>query len=70
MIGLHLFMLQMGYHLIGCNFKGKAIYTDVDMINAHDIGELYDCDMQAESHLLQGKVKRWGYEHLRDVNRL
>ena len=25
-----------------CNFEGRAIYTDVDMINFHDITELYE----------------------------
>ena len=44
-----------------CNFKGKAIYTDVDMINLHDIGELYDCDMQGKPFAAR-KGKRWGYE--------
>ena len=28
-----------------CNYEGRAIYTDVDMINFSDIGELFDMDM-------------------------
>ena len=28
-----------------CNFEGRAIYTDCDMLNFHDIGELFDLDM-------------------------
>ena len=44
-----------------CDFGGKAIYTDVDMINLHDIGELYDFDMQGKPFAAR-KGKRWGYE--------
>lgn len=29
-----------------CGFQGRAIYTDVDMINYRDIGELWDIDMK------------------------
>lgn len=29
-----------------CDFKGRAIYTDVDMINYKDIAELVDIDME------------------------
>lgn len=29
-----------------CNFKGRAIYSDVDMINYRDIAELFDTDMK------------------------
>jgi len=28
-----------------CNFKGRAIYTDCDMINVTDMGHLFDTDM-------------------------
>lgn len=28
-----------------CNFEGRAIYTDCDMINLHDINELYTIDI-------------------------
>lgn len=31
-----------------CNFEGRAIYTDVDMINFKDIGSLLDIDMQGK----------------------
>lgn len=29
-----------------CNFEGRAIYTDCDMINFRDIGELWDTDLE------------------------
>lgn len=29
-----------------CNFRGRAIYTDVDMINFKDINELWNTDLQ------------------------
>lgn len=44
-----------------CNFKGRAIYTDVDMINLKDITELYDIDMQGKPFAAR-KGKRWGFE--------
>ncbi len=28
-----------------CNFKGRALYTDVDMINFRDISDVFDTDM-------------------------
>ena len=28
-----------------CNFEGKAIYTDVDMINMRDMAELIDIEI-------------------------
>jgi len=31
-----------------CGFKGRAIYTDCDMINYRDIGELYDVDLKGK----------------------
>ena len=31
-----------------CNFQGRAIFTDIDMLNLYDIGELYDMDMQGK----------------------
>lgn len=31
-----------------CNFKGRAIYTDVDMINFKDIKELWNVDLQGK----------------------
>ena len=30
------------------NFKGKAIYTDVDMINFRDIKDLYETDLEGK----------------------
>ena len=35
-----------------CNFQGKAIYTDVDMINQKDISDLYNIDMEAAENLI------------------
>jgi len=31
-----------------CNFEGRAIYTDVDMINFRDIQELWETDMEGK----------------------
>lgn len=31
-----------------CNFEGRAIYTDVDMINFRDIKDLWDIDMMGK----------------------
>ena len=42
-----------------CNFEGKAIYTDCDMINFKDIGELYDTDLEGKP-LAARKGKRFG----------
>jgi len=44
-----------------CNFEGRAIYTDVDMINCHDINELYSIDMNGKPFAAR-KGNRWGYE--------
>jgi hypothetical protein len=42
-----------------CNFKGKAIYTDVDMINFRDISELWNTDFKG--HLVAARRgKRFG----------
>ena len=30
------------------NFKGRALYTDVDMINFRDIGALFDTDLEGK----------------------
>ena len=32
-----------------CNFEGKAIYTDCDMINFRDVKELHDIDLQGKA---------------------
>lgn len=42
-----------------CDFEGKAIYTDVDMLNFHDIGELFDMDM-GDNVMLARDGKRFG----------
>jgi len=42
-----------------CNFEGKAIYTDCDMINFKDIGELYDTDLEGKP-LAARKGQRFG----------
>lgn len=42
-----------------CNFEGRAIYTDVDMLNFHDIGELFDMDM-GDNWILARDGKRFG----------
>jgi hypothetical protein len=42
-----------------CNFEGRAIYTDVDMLNFHDIGELFDMDM-GDHYMLARDGKRFG----------
>lgn len=44
-----------------CNFKGRAIYTDVDMINFKDINELYSMDLKGKPFAARKGI-RWGYE--------
>ena len=55
-----------------CNFEGRAIYTDVDMLNFHDIGDLYDLPMFEKPALRRegrgcvmlfdcSKFKNWGF---------
>jgi lipopolysaccharide biosynthesis glycosyltransferase len=44
-----------------CNYEGKAIYTDVDMINFRDIKDLYYMDMNDKPFAAR-EGKRWGYE--------
>jgi hypothetical protein len=43
-----------------CNFEGRAIYTDVDMLNFHDIGELFDLPMGEDEWLLARNGTRFG----------
>lgn len=43
-----------------CDFKGRAIYTDVDMINMHDIGELFDLPIPSDKWMLARDGKRFG----------
>jgi len=45
-----------------CNFEGRAIYTDVDMINFCDINELYSLDMKGNP-IAARKGIRWNYEY-------
>jgi len=42
-----------------CNYEGRAIYTDVDMLNFSDIGELFDMDM-GDKWVLARDGKRFG----------
>lgn len=44
-----------------CNFSGKALYTDVDMINFKDICDLYYSDMNGKPFAAR-KGRRWGHE--------
>lgn len=44
-----------------CNFQGRAIYTDVDMINLKDISELYEIDMKGKPFAARKGI-RWGFE--------
>lgn len=43
-----------------CNFEGRAIYTDVDMINMRDIGELFDLEIPEDKWMLARDGKRFG----------
>ena len=42
-----------------CNFEGRALYTDCDMINFKDIAELWNTDMQGKP-LAARKGTRFG----------
>ena len=44
-----------------CNYEGRAIYTDVDMINLSDINELYSIDLKGKP-IGARKGSRWNYE--------
>jgi hypothetical protein len=43
-----------------CGFEGKAIYTDCDMINMRDIGELMDLSIPDDKMMLARDGKRFG----------
>ena len=45
-----------------CNFEGKAIYMDVDMINLRDISELFNLDLNDNKAILARTGTRWDYE--------
>lgn len=42
-----------------CKFEGRALYTDVDMINFKDIGDLWDSDLEGKPFAAR-KGKRFG----------
>ena len=43
-----------------CRFKGRAIYTDVDMLNFEDIGNLFDLPIPDHNAMLARNGKRFG----------
>jgi lipopolysaccharide biosynthesis glycosyltransferase len=43
-----------------CNFEGRAIYTDVDMLNFRDIGELFDLSIPEDKWMLARDGYRFG----------
>lgn len=45
-----------------CGFEGKAIYTDVDMINLHDIRDLWNTDLNFRACGARRGVRFGGHE--------
>lgn len=45
-----------------CKFKGRAIYTDVDMINMRDISELFDIELNGKPMAARKGVRFGGHE--------
>jgi lipopolysaccharide biosynthesis glycosyltransferase len=45
-----------------CNFEGRAIYTDCDMINYRDMAELFDTDLQGKPVAARRGVRFGGHE--------
>lgn len=45
-----------------CGFKGRAIYTDVDMINMRDISELFDMDLEGKPMAARKGTRFGGHE--------
>lgn len=45
-----------------CDYQGKAIYMDVDMINLQDISVLYDLELDDDKAIMARPGVRWGYE--------
>jgi hypothetical protein len=45
-----------------CGFEGRAIYTDVDMLNYRDIGELWDIDMNNKPIAARRGTRFGGHE--------
>jgi hypothetical protein len=43
-----------------CDFEGRAIYTDVDMLNFRDIGELFDTEIPEDKWMLARDGNRFG----------
>ena len=43
-----------------CNYEGKAIYTDCDMINLRNIGDLWDLEIPENKWMLARDGKRFG----------
>jgi len=43
-----------------CNFEGKAIYTDCDMINLRDIADLWNVDIPEDKWMLARNGVRFG----------
>ena len=45
-----------------CKFKGRAIYTDVDMINMRDISELFDMELNGKPMTARKGARFGGHE--------
>lgn len=45
-----------------CEFKGRAIYTDCDMINFRDIGDLWDTDLKGKPVAARKGYRFGGHE--------
>jgi len=45
-----------------CNFEGKAIYMDADMVNLHDISQLFNVDFSSDKAIKARTGHRWDYE--------
>lgn len=45
-----------------CEYEGKAIYTDVDMINFRDIGDLWDTDLKGRPFAARRGTRFGGHE--------
>src|SRR3990167_5362559 len=45
-----------------CGFHGRALYTDVDMINRRDISQLFDLDLQGRALAARRGTRFGGFE--------
>ena len=45
-----------------CEFKGRALYTDCDMINFRDIGDLWDTDLEGNMCAARKGTRFGGHE--------